>query len=54
MDRFLGSANVPAPHEIEVVDREKEVVLAKWRIGEAGGNFPMASEDSSARLFIGC
>ena len=47
-------ANVPDASEVEVVDREKHTILAKWPIKEAGANFPMALDEANHRLFIGC
>ena len=47
-------ANVPDAGEIEVVDREKKTILAKWPVKEAGANFPMALDEADHRLFAGC
>jgi DNA-binding beta-propeller fold protein YncE len=47
-------ANVPDASEVEVVDREKHTILAKWPIKEAGANFPMALDEANHRMFIGC
>ena len=47
-------ANVPDAAEVEVVDREKHTILAKWPVKEAGANFPMALDEATHRLFIGC
>jgi DNA-binding beta-propeller fold protein YncE len=46
--------NVPNASEIEVVDREKKTVVAKWPVKEAGANFPMSLDEANHRLFIGC
>ena len=47
-------ANVPEAGEIEVVDREKKTILAKWPVKEAAANFPMALDEANHRLFAGC
>ena len=46
--------NVPAAHHVAVVDREKRVVVAKWPVKEAEANFPMALDEATHRLLIGC
>jgi DNA-binding beta-propeller fold protein YncE len=46
--------NVPGAGEIEVVDREKKTIVAKWPVKEAGANFPMALDEADHRLFAGC
>jgi DNA-binding beta-propeller fold protein YncE len=47
-------ANVPDAKEVEVVDREKHTILAKWPVAAAAANFPMALDEANHRLFIGC
>lgn len=47
-------ANVPDAKEIEVVDREKHTILAKWPVTDAAANFPMALDEANHRMFIGC
>jgi len=47
-------ANVPDAGEIEVVDRDKKTVLAKWAVKDAAANFPMALDETTHRLFSGC
>jgi hypothetical protein len=47
-------ANVPDATEIEVVDRDKKTILAKWPLKEASANFPMALDEANHRLFAGC
>ena len=44
--------NVPSARKIEVVDREKQQVVAAWA-APARGNFPMALDEEHARLFVG-
>jgi outer membrane protein assembly factor BamB len=46
--------NVPDAHEVEVADRGKMAVVAKWPVREAAANFPMALDENDHRLFIGC
>ena len=44
--------NVPDKKEIEVVDRAKLTVLARWPVTSAQGNFPMALDEAHHRLFV--
>lgn len=46
--------NVPDAGEIEVLDRAKHLIAAKWPVKAASANFPMALDESTHRLFIGC
>ena len=46
--------NVPTEKQIAVIDREKMAVTAKWPIEAAKSNFPMALDESTQRLFVGC
>lgn len=46
--------NVPGAQEIEVVDRSKGTVVARWPLTAARGNFPMALDEADHRLFVGC
>ncbi|HEV2493864.1 MAG TPA: YncE family protein [Terriglobia bacterium] len=46
--------NVPDAGYLEVVDRTKQAVIAKWRIEGARANFPMALDEADQRLFITC
>lgn len=46
--------NVPDAKQIAVVDREKKAVVATWPLNKWRGNFPMAFDDASHRLFVGC
>ena len=46
--------NVPDKKQIAVVDREKGKVIATWPMERWQANFPMALDESSHRLFIGC
>ena len=45
--------NVPDKKEIEVVDVEKGIILARWPVS-ARNNFPMALDQAHHRLFVGC
>jgi hypothetical protein len=44
--------NVPDKREIEVVDRVRLNVLARWPVTSAEGNFPMALDEAHHRLFV--
>src|SRR5204863_915387 len=46
--------NVPNARHVAVVDREKSEVITTWKTNSAFGNFPMAFDEASHRLFIGC
>src|SRR5215831_1037575 len=46
--------NVPNSRHVAVIDREKGQVVATWKTDLAFGNFPMALDEASHRLFIGC
>lgn len=46
--------NVPDANQIAVVDRKKRSVIATWPMGKFHSNFPMALDEASHRLFVGC
>ena len=46
--------NVPSSRHVAVVDRDKEAVVAEWKTDLAFANFPMALDEATHRLFIGC
>jgi DNA-binding beta-propeller fold protein YncE len=46
--------NVPESKKIEVVDRKKNEVIAKWQLKSAHSNFPMTLDEENHRLLIGC
>jgi len=46
--------NVPNARNVAVVDRDKGEVIATWKTDGAFGNFPMALDEASHRLFVGC
>jgi len=46
--------NDKAKNEVVVVDRWKNVIVAKWPITLAKGNVTMALDEQRQRLFVGC
>jgi len=46
--------NVPTADQIAVIDRGSMKIVATWRITTAKSNFPMALDEASHRLFVGC
>ena len=46
--------NVPDTKQIAVIDREKQTVTASWPMEGFRANFPMALDEASHRLFVGC
>jgi len=46
--------NIPNARQVAVVDREKKQIIATWRTDGAFENFPMALDEPSHRLFLGC
>lgn len=46
--------NLPDSHKIAVVDRTSRKVIASWRAGGPGANFPMALDEAHRRLFVVC
>ena len=46
--------NVPTARHVAVIDRDKGEVIATWKTDGAFGNFPMALDEASHRLFVGC
>ena len=46
--------NVPTARQIEVIDRAKGEIAARWKIDGAFSNFPIAIDESNHRLFVGC
>jgi hypothetical protein len=47
-------ANLPGAPSVVVVDRSSASVRTRWPTGSCGANYPMALDDASHRLFIGC
>ena len=46
--------NIPDAKMIAVVDREKRAVVAQWPMETFQANYPMAFDEASHRLFVGC
>jgi WD40 repeat protein len=46
--------NIPDAKQVAVVDREKRAVVSTWPLEKFHSNFPMALDESSHRLFVGC
>jgi len=46
--------NVPTANQIAVIDRTAMKVIATWQVTTAAACFPMALDESTHRLFIGC
>lgn len=44
--------NVPSAGQIAVIDRQSGTVEFTWRVTGASGNFPMALDESSNRLYV--
>jgi DNA-binding beta-propeller fold protein YncE len=44
--------NVPSAGQIVVVDRQSGTIASTWAVTGAAGNFPMALDDSSNRLYV--
>jgi DNA-binding beta-propeller fold protein YncE len=47
-------ANVPGARHVAVVDRTKREVVATWSLDGASSNYPMALDEKSGRLYVGC
>jgi DNA-binding beta-propeller fold protein YncE len=47
-------ASTPTLKQICVLDREKQIPLAPWPLKDAAGNYPVALDEASHRLFVGC
>jgi DNA-binding beta-propeller fold protein YncE len=47
-------ANVPNSRQVAVIDRTKGEVVGTWKTDLAFANFPMALDEATHRLFIGC
>ena len=46
--------NVPSERHVAVLDRSSGRTIATWAVKEAMGNIPMALDETSRRLYIGC
>lgn len=47
-------ANIPALKEIAVIDRESRKLFEPWPLVGVAGNYPIALDEESHRLFVGC
>jgi hypothetical protein len=47
-------ANVPGASEVVAADRNTATIAARWGASGCGANYPMALDEPSHRLFIGC
>lgn len=50
----LMFVNLPGSHKVDVIDRNKAAVVAKWSTGLDLSNFPMALDEADGRLFVVC
>lgn len=46
--------NVPDKQQVEIIDLDKQIVIARWKLTAAKSNFPMSLDTANHRLFIGC
>jgi YVTN family beta-propeller protein len=46
--------NLPGSRKVDVIDRSKSAVVAKWSTGFDLSNFPMALDEADGRVFIVC
>lgn len=46
--------NVPNSHQVAVLDREKNLEVSRWNLRLLAGNFAMALDEESRRVFVGC
>jgi hypothetical protein len=46
--------NVPTANQVAVIDRSVMKVASTWPVVDAKANFPMALDEASHRMFIGC
>jgi YVTN family beta-propeller protein len=47
-------ANLPGHLQVVAADRKSMDVAARWTLGACAGNYPMALDESTHRLFVGC
>jgi hypothetical protein len=47
-------ANTPAAGQVTVIDRDKQAVVAEWKLADAEWNYPAALDEERHRLFVGC
>lgn len=46
--------NVPTAEQVAVIDRRKRAVVARWPVTVAKSNFPLALDEQSHRIIVGC
>ena len=46
--------NVPDKQQVEIIDLDKQIVIARWKLTAAKSNFPMSLDTTNHRLFVGC
>jgi DNA-binding beta-propeller fold protein YncE len=46
--------NVPQSRALAVINRKTRTVTGNWSLGSASSNFPMALDERSHRVFVGC
>ena len=47
-------ANTPGARQVTVLDLDKRLVAAEWKLTEAQSNYPIALDGKHHRLFVGC
>jgi DNA-binding beta-propeller fold protein YncE len=47
-------ANTPDARQVTVIDRDKQAVVAEWKLEDAQWNYPAALDEEHHRLFVGC
>jgi DNA-binding beta-propeller fold protein YncE len=47
-------ANLPGGSQIVVSDRQRRTVLSRWNTGACQANYPMALDEATHRVFVGC
>lgn len=54
IDANLIYVNIPSKNSIEVIDRTKKTIIAKWGVTASTENVPMALDRMHNRLFVAC
>jgi DNA-binding beta-propeller fold protein YncE len=47
-------ANLPGASQIVAADRQRAAIRARWQTGSCRSNYPMALDESTRRLLVGC
>jgi DNA-binding beta-propeller fold protein YncE len=47
-------ANTPRLNQVSVVDRQHPTAAQAWKLADAQGNYPIAYDSATHRLFVGC